>query len=508
MTQSIIIIGAGIAGLSAGCYAQMNGYQTRIFEMHDKPGGLCTAWKRKGYTFDGCLFWLVGSRAGTAINRIWQELGAVQGRRFIDHDVFQRLEGSGNRTLLVYTDLDQLERHMKELSPADSAAIEELCNIGRRLTPFVDVDNQASLLERIKMSIRMLPFLVVMLKYGKTSAEAFISRFSDPFLRQALMALADLHGGTGCPVIGLMYMLAAMHNRDAGHPAGGSLEFARAIERRYLDLGGEMHYGSRVEKILVEAASAGRGDRAVGVRLVDGTEHRADVVISAADGRATIFDMLEGRYAGDKVRTCYEKQPVDHSWIQVSLGIARNLSDEALMVSYWLDEPIDIAGKRIERIDCRHFCMDPSMAPPGKSTVVALFLCDYAYWKALYQDRERYEAEKKDIAAQVIDRLERRLPGISGQIEIVDVSTPMTVERYTGNWQGSKSGWLITPDTVYNITKGMDKTLPGLMNFYMAGQWVEAGGSVSGSATSGRGVIRMLCKKDRKKFGASLPVVS
>src|SRR3989304_2375133 len=52
-TQSIIIIGAGIAGLSAGCYGQMNGYKTRIFELHDKPGGLCTAWKRKGYTFDG-----------------------------------------------------------------------------------------------------------------------------------------------------------------------------------------------------------------------------------------------------------------------------------------------------------------------------------------------------------------------------------------------------------------------------------------------------------------------
>jgi phytoene dehydrogenase-like protein len=55
MEKSIIIIGAGIAGLSAGCYGQMNGYKTQIFEIHDKPGGVCTAWERKGYTFDGCL---------------------------------------------------------------------------------------------------------------------------------------------------------------------------------------------------------------------------------------------------------------------------------------------------------------------------------------------------------------------------------------------------------------------------------------------------------------------
>ena len=46
--KSIIIIGAGIAGLSAGCYGQMNGYRTHIFEMHSLPGGLCTAWKRRG----------------------------------------------------------------------------------------------------------------------------------------------------------------------------------------------------------------------------------------------------------------------------------------------------------------------------------------------------------------------------------------------------------------------------------------------------------------------------
>jgi phytoene dehydrogenase-like protein len=41
--KSTVVIGAGMAGLSAGCYGQMNDYRTRIFEMHTKPGGLCTA---------------------------------------------------------------------------------------------------------------------------------------------------------------------------------------------------------------------------------------------------------------------------------------------------------------------------------------------------------------------------------------------------------------------------------------------------------------------------------
>lgn len=64
--ESIIIIGAGLAALSAGCYAQMNGYKNQIFELHNIPGGLCTSWKRKGYTLDGCIHWLIGSRSGAS----------------------------------------------------------------------------------------------------------------------------------------------------------------------------------------------------------------------------------------------------------------------------------------------------------------------------------------------------------------------------------------------------------------------------------------------------------
>jgi phytoene dehydrogenase-like protein len=152
--------------------------------------------------------------------------------------------------------------------------------------------------------------------------------------------------------------------------------------------------------------------------------------------------------------------------------------------------------------------MDASMAPPGKSALVVRFTCDQAYWKALYKEIERYEAEKMDIAAKVIEQLERLMPVISGQIEVVDVATPVTVERYTGNWKGSRMGWLITTDTIYSMAKGMDKTLPGLKDFYMCGQWVEPGGGLPTAAGSGRGVIRMLCKKDRKEFNTGFPVVA
>ena len=89
--RSVIIVGAGMAGLSAGCYARMSGYRATIVEMHTIPGGLCTAWKRGGYKFDISMHMLTGSKSGPA-HRMWRELGVIQGRAFHYHEESLRVE--------------------------------------------------------------------------------------------------------------------------------------------------------------------------------------------------------------------------------------------------------------------------------------------------------------------------------------------------------------------------------------------------------------------------------
>ncbi|HWU36838.1 MAG TPA: NAD(P)-binding protein, partial [Candidatus Acidoferrum sp.] len=83
--KKIVVIGAGVAGLSAGCYALMNGYEVEIHEAHTLSGGLCTGWRRSGYWVDGCIHWLTSSRPGSDLYEVWEELGAVQGRQFYNH---------------------------------------------------------------------------------------------------------------------------------------------------------------------------------------------------------------------------------------------------------------------------------------------------------------------------------------------------------------------------------------------------------------------------------------
>jgi len=497
MERSMIVIGAGIAGLATGCYAQMNGYRTGIFEMHDKPGGLCTAWKRKGYTIDGCIHWLIGAGPGSSFYRVWEELGAVQGRPMIYYDEFTRIEGPGGQALTVYTDIDRLAQHMKTLFPADGGLIEEYAAALRR---FTRIELFAlPILKPGEMLAKMLPAAGSLLKWGRISMGDFGARFQDPFLRQAFPLI---HEYPPLPMAVHLTNLASMHIHTAGWPAGGSLEFARAIERRYRDLGGEVHYRSRVDEILVEASSEqGRGsDRATGVRLADGSTHHADVVVSAADGYATIFHMLGGRYTNEQIRSYYAQEPKPDGYaVHVSLGVARDLSQEPHTIVLLLDEPITVAGQTHERLTIEHFCFDPAMAPTGKSTVKVYLESAHGYWKDLYAERERYKAEKERVASVVIDQLEHRFPGLREQIEVVDVATPMTTERYTGNRRGTQAWW---PEkgSMRVLLKGMSETLPGLEGFYMVGQWARAMGGLPTVAAAGRNLVRLLCKRDRRAF--------
>ncbi|HZW82502.1 MAG TPA: NAD(P)/FAD-dependent oxidoreductase [Candidatus Deferrimicrobium sp.] len=492
MAKSIIIIGAGIAGLAAGCYGQMNGYQTKIFELHELPGGLCTSWKRKGYTVDGCIQWLVGSNPNNSFYRVWEELGAIQGREIVYQDEFFRIEGKDGKALIVYSDADRLEKHLKDLAPEDSKTIEQLMKAVRDSAQ-IQMPIDTGIIANVKMFIKMLPVLKYFRRYGKFSIQQYAKQFQNPYLRETFAQIFDIPDFS---MIALIMSLGWKHTQAAGYPVGGSLDFAQTIEQRYFDLGGEINYKSRVVKILTEQ------NRAVGIKLADGSEHRADIVISAADGHATIFDMLGGQYLNDEIKRNYREMPIFQPLVHVAFGVNRDFSNEPHAVTFPVPEPLNIAGELHHTVSLRHYCYDPTVAPQGKSVLAISFFSNYAYWEKLGYGTEAYRAEKENILSSVISVLEQRFPGIKDQIEVTDVATPITFERYTGNWQGSMEGWLITPKT---MTKRMPKTLPGLENLYMIGQWVKPGGGVPTAAITGRDIIRTICKGEGKKFRTTLP---
>ncbi|MEW5825891.1 MAG: NAD(P)/FAD-dependent oxidoreductase [Candidatus Bipolaricaulota bacterium] len=498
--KTVAIVGAGISGLSAGCYGRMNGYRTVVLEMHHLPGGLCTAWKRKGYTFDGCIHWLTSSAPGDSLYRVWEELGAVQGRRMVDHDVFWRVVGADGRIFSLYADPARLLQHMKDLSPDDAEPAAELCRWVRAFMRFeMMMDKPRELmsgLDVLKLVVRMGGRLKDLRILASTSMGEFSKRFKDPLLAAGMR----LSVGESTPLIGLVMTLAPMSRRAAGFPVGGSLAFAQAIERRYKALGGEIRYGAKVVQILESSG------KAVGVRLEDGTEIRADYVVSAADLRETLTTLLDGRRQDETHRVLLETGSLYPSCVQVSFGVRRVFHelDECLGEAFELDAPLRLGGEDVDWMTVRSYALDPSLASPGCSVITSVLDGNWEYWNGLRADLAAYAAEKERIAAACAAAIDRRYPGFKDAIDVTDVATPVTFARYTGSWKGTFMTWQLTREFErrYGYVR---KTIPGLDNLYLASMWTLPPGGLPGAAQAGRHVVQLLCARDGKRFVTDRP---
>ena len=152
-----------------------------------------------------------------------------------------------------------------------------------------------------------------------------------------------------------------------------------------------------------------------------------------------------------------------------------------------------------DRLDIEIAAYEPTFAPQGCTALKVMLTTDYAPWRSLYDERQRYEDAKQQVAEDVIEILERRFPGISQQVEVIDVATPLTIERYTGNFHGLQV-WFPKRGILHMVLFGISRTLPGLKNFYMAGQWSGMTIGLHTAAISSRKLIRRICKEDGREF--------
>lgn len=498
--KSVTIIGAGLAGLSAGCYLQMNGYHSRIFEHHASPGGVAACWKRKGYLIDGGIHFVMNCQPGSKVYEVYRELGAAQANRFIEAEAYARFfdEATG-RSLPVTANLSRLAHDLKVLSPADGSIAEEFMRVaksgGNLDLGAMGLDSPPEImggLDWLRMIWQLRPFLKYFVGSYRKPIQEFAAKAKDPWLRFVLENMFTPE----VPVWFVSMLLGMLSNGELGLLSRGSVGFVQPIEARYKDLGGEISYNSTVEEVLVEH------HRAVGVRLADGVEQRSDVVVSAADGRSTIFDLLGGRYVDKAIRKMYRDWQLVRPAVMISYGVAREFAEEPSLTIMKLEKPLVVGEGTVQAVVLRIFNYSDRFAPPGKRLLQASFETTWDHWHGLREDAAAYEEEKNRVAREVLGRLESHYPGISGQVEVTDVATPYTTWRYTRNHKGAYMGWLATPQAIFTTVR---RTLPGLGSFLMAGQWVMPGGGVAPSLYSGRHVAQILCHQDGKPFITSFP---
>jgi phytoene dehydrogenase-like protein len=492
MEKSIIIIGGGIAGLSAGIYGELNGYRTEILEMHSLPGGQCTAWKRKDYTFDYCIHWLVGSASGP-FHDIWKETGALNGQTEIwDPETYVTMRMPGGDDFIIYSDIDRWEQYLLKMAPRDSKGITRMCNDMRKMATmqmFEDPSFRRSIMDYLRFMVQSGPALRLFMKYGKTSLVDYFAKlgFKDPLLKKNLMLIAG--SMEDFSAVAFLFVLLWFSQKNAGYPIGGSMPFTERMAERYRSLGGVFSGNSKVEKIIVE------GKRAKGVRLADGTVKYADYIIGACDLHALMYDMLDGRYITPKIKKAFAGWPLFKPVVQVSFGINRTIDSQ--FHTYQVIAPGESIGRTVltKGYGISNYNHDPLITPRGKCVMKLLFDSPFELWEDL--NREEYREEKAKIASDAIEKLEQLYPEVKGFIEVVDVATPLTDIRYTGVWRGAYEGFLPTSKT---MTKTLSNRVKGLGHFYLAGQWLFPGGGLPPSAQSGKWLMQWIAKKDGKKF--------
>lgn len=499
MATKVLVIGAGIAGLAAGSYLQRNGFDTEIFEQHTVPGGLCAAWERQGFRFDSCIHWLMGSSPASNMHHIWKELGAAW-LKYIEWDVFTVIRLADGDRFVVYTNPDRFKAELERLGyPEDRPLIHKLASGIRSMSRFdmPAAADKLTLADGLRLLVGLPGALPIFGRWMKMPITKLLNRIRSPRLREALSGLYSEDMGD-FPVAGLFMMLGFMAKKSCGYPLGGSLAFAKAIEQKYLQLGGTISYGFKVDRILVEDG------KAVGLSGNKG-DFRGDIIVSAADAHDTVERLLGGAYRApelDRAFTDYQRFP---SLLFLGLGLTGDFSAFPNSYSFPLRSPLVLEdGKlKISTLGIRFFNFDPGAAPAGKTAATVMIPTrNDAWWSELRsKDPAAYATAKQQTIERILSALEGELPGISSKVEVSDLSTPATFMRYTGNWHGSFEGWL---PTIQNMGNRLPWNLQGLGNFHMLGQWLNPGGGLPPCGIDARRLAKRLCKAEGRRFTAEL----
>jgi phytoene dehydrogenase-like protein len=482
----LLIVGGGLAGLSAGCYALRSGFRTTIVEHNLALGGVCTAWHRPPYVIDGCIHWLTGGEFA----RVYEELGILSRVALKPLETFCTYRHLHDHIEIAVTrDLDALVQKLSALSPADGAefarlrhAATELC----ALKPPIDAPELATWRERLAPLWEARDALGSMVHFRQSIGEWSARRLKSHVLRRFFTKLLPPEA----PMFFLLMVLGYLEQGFLSRPVGGTEAFRSALELTYRNEGGAVVMPATVDEVLVD------GDRACGVRLADGTILAADYVVSTASAPETVLRLLGGRFDAAATRERLERWKLFDPIVLASFGVELPLESAPALQIVDSVSLFEMGRRQNDSLYVRVYNDDPSLVPAGHSVVQALIPTDYTWWATR---GTRYGAEKDRAAETALAALERIFPGLTPAVRVRDIATPLTFWSTARSWRGAYEGWMPTPEAFFSRPK---KTLEGLAGFYMAGQWVEPGGGVPTAVLSGRQAIQLVCHEAAQPFVA------
>ena len=476
--MKVVIIGAGISGLTAGVYARRSGWETLILEKAAGPGGLSTSWVRKGYTFEGGMHWLIGAIDAIPLHRIWKETGALQENNpvFFKDPVYTLVDGE--ERIPLYRDLHGLPVSCLR----DRLA---LLSVKFHLWCFRHFHQPITDLPGLKVKdprpfspmeyVRMLPAALIAPFLMLQSSRTYARRFSDKRIRALLGAVVD----PGINALSLIYILGTFAVGDSGYPAGGSTRMAGNMADTFLSLGGEIRY--RTPALGIEKTSGGWSVRTAGGHI------EADAVVISSDAR-TAVDKLFPEPLQDRWARKMRKGLKTTQCMFLALGLRTDLSRWPRSMQVVLPRPLQAAGLKYDTLVINNYSGEKGYAPEGGCVLTCLLHGpSYGFWKEA-RETGCYAREKQAVMERFIEALSGVIPEIKGNVAVTDMATPLTYERYCDTFEGSYMTCWPARKALYHAPIRYQRGL------YFAGQRSLYSGGLPPAAQAGRIAAQALCK--------------
>ncbi|MCM1260149.1 MAG: FAD-dependent oxidoreductase [Prevotella sp.] len=454
--KKIIIVGAGITGLSTGIGALEAGYDVTIYEKNQTAGGCCSGWYRDGHYIDNCMHWLTGTNQTTKMFRLWKKIGAIDETSNLYQGKYFYKSHDGDASIALYTDLEQTKHEMIALSPIDSTEIERFISTTKHL---VIANQQASFLQHTYHTTA--GYAKAYWYYRHLSLADLAKRFQHPLLQKLFTDYLPSYYSS----IALLLAYAAFASGNGKVYQEGSLAFTQNILHHYLQLGGKINYNSEVTKV-------NHSQKAIeSIELASGETVQGDYFFFACDAIYVYQQLLPD--------------------VEMPKRLVKKLNEKekypipsAFQAAYVVDtkenpiqdtEIIEISPQKIGEIITHRLCLKSYhyLSTTKDAIVYQLMIpqdeVSYLYWKTLQEKSPKaYQQEKEKLATELMKEIVQYFPQLKGHIKLLDSWTPYTYTSYFHAHYGSFMGFSFTR---HASLQGIPSKIKQIQNGYVLSIW-------------------------------------
>jgi phytoene desaturase len=485
----VIIIGAGVAGLTCGCLLAKRGLKVLIIEKNQKVGGCCTSFEKEGFSFDLSVQSIGECQRG---GRVW---GLLKELNLLDQIHFIPLEPAREYHFpdLKVLQSSYLETHIENLSqlfPKETMGIRQVYEILKRI--FEEFSHIPTFLSLSDLTAFSSTYPSLSHYQERTYTDLLDEWVSNPLLKTLLSIRSSyaLLPPDELSVVGMAGIEMSYFLHGVSCIQGKVEELPLKMGEALQTLGGQILSSHEADRILIKEK------KAQGVRLKDGQELTGKVVISNIDAYTTFLNLIEEGILPDRFRPRLNGLRPSLSYFILYLGIdgeldgLSNPNNEVFFNDRLQDEYQGIYRNQIPE-DAPFYLLapskvNPSHAPRGRSTLCLSHKVPY------HLSPDWDQTIRGQLSRRLISKASSFVPGLEKRIVVRVETTPKTIEQWTGNRHGAAYGWAQTPrqSGIYRL----QRTTP-VPNLYLTGHWTSPGGGISGVVASGEVTANVVLDK-------------